>query len=129
MSDSIFQQYAEGMATLNTALQDVFGRDNARLVLLKRSTQNKTFTELTELTEGWRVEYGEIRDDIFLFYSTSDDIADMWAEMTHIGFGVPDANNQIFVYEIQPDQKEKTTPDIFNHEWKAFAVRVKKERY
>jgi len=130
MSDAIFSQFAAGMATLNTTLQQLFERDTTRCFLLKREPKSSGYEELAELVGGYLVEYGQLRDDLFLAYVTLDeDFTDIWSQATHIGYGVPDNSNQVFVYEIQPDQKERVTPDFSSHEWKCFAVRVPKERY
>jgi hypothetical protein len=129
MSDVIFNEFASAMAQKNTALHSTFARSGAKCFLLKRETQRKDFVELAELTTGYQIKYGQIRDDLYLFYSTTDDMSNIWAEMSFIAYGVPDDSNEMFVYEIQPEQKERVSPDIRSHEWKAFAVRKTNERY
>jgi len=129
LSDLIFEQYATAMATLNTALQGAFGRDGNRLFLLKREGKSKQYSVVSELLTGWRVEYGATRDEIFLYYSTIADYGDTFACTTHIGFGVADVTNHLFLYEIQPNQKERTTADFWEADWKAFAIRVQNDRY
>lgn len=128
MSTAVFNQIAEAMGEVNTALQQVFGRDDKRLFLLKRSDFSAGFDVVEELTSGWRVKSGETRDDLFLFYATDEDFADTASQYTHIGYGVPKAG-KVFLYKIEPGQKEKTLPDVLSPEWKAFAVRVENERY
>jgi hypothetical protein len=129
MSDKRFIKLAKKVARVNTKVTKKFARDNARCFLLKRAPKSKEFTDLAELTEGFRVEYGELREDILLFYSTTDDMSDIWAQLTHIAYGVPDDKNQLFVYEIEPEQKERTLPDVISIDWKAFATRTPNDRY
>jgi hypothetical protein len=129
MSDRLFNQFARGMARLNTALNATFGRDGARCFLLKREPKSKTFDLIDELVSGYRIEYSDLREEIFFYYATESDIADEWSQVTHIGYGVPTDADQVFVYQIQPNQKERTTPDVNSHEWKCFAVRLPNERY
>lgn len=129
MSDATFTRKARAFARKNTSLQSKFGRDSEVLYLLKRVNQKGAFVSITQLTTGFYVEPGALREDISLFYSTTSDVSSSWKLATHIGFGIPDADDAIFVYEIQPDQKEATTPNVLSSEWKCFASRLKQERF
>ena len=128
MSDVIFQQKAKGIAIKNSALQSVFGRDGARCFLLKRSQQKGIFETVAELTTGFYVKPDKLRNAIFLYLSTIEEIEDKWTQATHIGYGVP-LSNEIFVFEIQIDQKDEFLPDASNSDYKAFAIRSGKDRY
>jgi hypothetical protein len=129
MSDALYNQITAAFATVNDSLTSVFGRDNAKCFLLKRDSKQQTFTSLSELTSGYFIEYGQVRDDITLNYSTTTDEGNTWAETTHIAFGVPDGNSEIYLYEIVNDQKDGITPNFLSSEFRAFASRVIKERY
>ena len=129
MSDALYNQITSAFASVNDALTSVFGRDNAKCFLLKRDSKSQNFTQLTELTSGYFIDYGQVRDDIILNLSTTSDEGNTWAEMTHIAFGVPDGNSEIYLYEIVNDQKDGITPNFLSSEFRAFASRVIRERY
>ena len=128
MSDAVFNNFARGMSRLNTSLQSKFGRDGARCFLLRRSQQKGIFETVAELTTGFYVEPDKLRNAIFLYLSTIEEIEDKWTQATHIGYGVP-LSNEIFVFEIQIDQKDEFLPDASNSDYKAFAIRSGKDRY
>jgi hypothetical protein len=84
----------------------------------------------TQLTSGWMVELDGIRDRFQFKYATTDtDFRDMWAESTHIGYGVPNDDDEIEVFEIDPEQKDNFDPEAFSPFWQCMAVKVPNERF
>lgn len=132
MSDSIYSTLAKATSQVNDTLRGVFGRDGAVCYLLTRGEYTSEFEKVRELTKGFYAEYGDkgLREDIFLdLADTDEDLHDDWARATHVAYGIPDCDNQVFVYAFDPEQKDRTHPDGQSPTYKAFLKRVINERY
>jgi hypothetical protein len=112
------------------AIRSVFMPDGARCFLLKRKGQTKAFDGFFEITTGWNVKWNEYRLQMgFKFATTDAEFADKIAQASHIGFGVPDADDEIDVFAINPDRKDVIPPDGKSSYWKVYADRSAEERY
>jgi hypothetical protein len=139
MSDKVYNSLSRSFGKVNDALRRVFQRDNTVLYLLRRDQYTGGFDQLKELTGGYVVEYGisargyisgDLREDIFVDCTdTDDDFLDAWISSSHVAFGVPDAQNEVYIYEMTPDQKDQTTADGLAPTYKAFCTRLANERY
>jgi hypothetical protein len=121
-------EYIQAMVVKNDSLRNAFARNKTRCFLLKRGTQRQIFVELLELKAGYVVKHGQRRNAIYLSHITENNMSDIWTESSFIAYGIPDSDNEMVVYEIQP-RKEKVLPDVRSHEWKVLAIKVENERY
>lgn len=130
MSTSIFEAKANGMAIKNDALRDAFAIDGVRCFLLKRGENTKIFTNVGELTSGYRIKFDDDRSESGLFRHSTISLSfrDDWAEATHIGYGVP-ASSKIEVFEMVEDEKDSIDPDASSVYWSARITKVENERY
>lgn len=132
MSDAIFQAKAAGMAVKNDALRDAFSLDGVRCFLLKHDGQTKRFIHTYEFVAGWRIKFDDNRAESGLFrYATTDidSIRDIWAESSHIGYGVPDTSTNVEVYAFADGEKDRIDPDGSSVYFAGRIVRDAKERY
>lgn len=132
MSDAIYNTLSKAFSQVNDTLRDVFARDGMVCYLLQRRQHSGRLEKVREVTRGWFLEYGnrDLREDVFLDCADVDeDFSDDWAKATHVAIGVPDCDNQIFVYEMTPEQKDGTQPDGASPTYKAFLTRVENERF
>jgi len=133
MSTAIYNAKASAMAVKNDALRDAFALDGVRCFLLKRTGQSGTkYTNLGELTSGWRIKFDDNRAESGLFrYAVTDidSIRDIWAEASHVAYGVPDGSEQIEVYNFADGEKDKVDPDGSSVYFAGRIVRLPQERY
>lgn len=132
MSEQIYKQIASAIGQVNDVLRQTFGRAGAVCYLLRHSEYSGRWQIVRELTAGYLIEYGsnELREDIYLSCAKIDeDFDNQWATATHLAYGVPDCDNEIFVYEFTEDQKDHTQPDALAPTYKAFLSRVQNERF
>lgn len=139
MSDAIYSTMSKALGQVNDTLRGVFGRDGAVCYLLRRGEYTGEFEKIREITSGFYVEYGlssrgyiagDLREDIFLDCADVDeDFPDDFAVATHVAWGIPDCDNRVFVYAMDPEQKDRTHPDGASPTYKAFLTRVQNERY
>lgn len=132
MSDKTYRTISGAIAKVNDTLTRVFGRDGAVCYLLRRGEFTAEFEKVRELTKGFMTEYGDrgLREDIYLDVAdTDEDLHDDWAVTTHVAYGIPDCNNEVYVYAIDPEQKDATHPDGAAPTYKALLVRIQNERY
>lgn len=138
MSDKVYNSLSRSFGRVNDALRRVFQRDNAVLVLLRRDQYTGNLDKVRELVSGYFVEYGisrggsaeSLREDIFIDVADIDeDFQDDWAQSTHVAYGMPDCNNEVYVYEFSADQKDETEPDGLAPTYKAFLTRVANLRH
>lgn len=132
MSDNIYKTMAGAFRQVNDVLRQTFARDGAVCYLLKRSEYSGRWSIVRELTTGYLVEYGnrDLREDIIFDCAKLDeDFPDQWAAATHLAYGVPDCDNQVFVYVFDIEQKDRTQPDAFSPTFKGFLSRVQNERF
>jgi hypothetical protein len=115
MSDAIHSAKAGGLAIKQNALRDAFSLDGVRCFLLKRTGQSGTkYTNLLELTSGWRIKFDDNRAESGLFrYAVVDidAVRDIWAETSHIGYGVPNSSGEVEVYNFADGEKDRIDPD------------------
>ncbi len=130
MSDTIFEAKANGLAQKNDALRIALGRDNVRMFLLKRDGQTKAFVSIAEVTVGWQVKFNEYRGQMaFRVATIDDDFADDIAQASYIGYGVPDDDDEIEVFSIDPDRRDVIAPTGSSVYWKVYAAKVANERF
>lgn len=130
MSTAIFEQFADGMRTLNTALTDAFAPDGTRCFLLKRSGETSQFTVVAELTAGFVVNFNEFRGSYLLEYADSDlSFRDKFAQTNFIAYGVPAEDGKMQVYKINDPQVDIVDPDASSPFWKAFCEKIRSERF
>ena len=132
MSTAIYSAKAAAMAVKNDALRDAFALDGVRCFLLKRTGQSGTkYTNLLELTAGWRIKFDDNRAESGLFrYATTDidAVRDIWAECTHIAYGVP-SSAEIEIYAFADGEKDRIDPDGSSVYFAGRIVRLPQERY
>lgn len=130
MSTAIFEAKAGGMAIKNDALRDAFYIDGTRLFLLKKEGQTQRFTLVAEITTGWYCKWNEFRERMtFRLASTSSGLADQIAQTSYIGYGVPNASEQVDVFSISFEQRDRVPPNASSVYWKLYGVRQKELRY
>lgn len=101
-----------------------------RCFLLKRTGNSGSFTLIAELVNSRWARFSEYRGQYQFQYATNDEsFKDKFAQMTHIAFGVPDADNQIEVFVKDPTQNDVISPVGSNLIWKAYVSKVETERY
>lgn len=130
MSDAIYMELAGGMNTLNTELTKAFARDGIRCFLLKRAQSSGNFSVVAEVQDGFFSEWSNYREaTVFSFATTDDTFADSFSQATHIGYGVPDSQNEVEVFVFVADQIDKVVPDGTSPFYKGFARKDGKERF
>lgn len=101
-----------------------------RIFLLERGIETKGFSEIVELTEGFTFEYDGYRQLMVLEYATLDpDFDDQIARCSYIAAGVPDGDDQVDIYEIDPSRRDVVPPTTDDPSWKIFLLRIPHERY
>lgn len=111
------------------ALRETFCDENIRCFLLKRNDAG-TLEKIIELTAGWYFRWNEYRQQMRLAVATLDaGFTDAAAQTTLFGIGVPDADNQIDVYQTDDDRRDRVSPNGANPYWKFYVLRVKEERF
>lgn len=100
-----------------------------RCFLLKRGVESKTLTTVFELTEGWVMSYNNYRDQMELRIAAGSEIADLLAQTSFIGYGVPDADGLLLIYGIDPSRRDLIPPSASSAVWKVYCVREPRERF
>ncbi len=119
-----------GMRLKNTAITNAFERDGVKLFLLKRSPDSQELTTIQELTEGWQMKFNTYRGQMLLTYATVEtEFADIIAQTTFVAYGVPDMDNQIEVFSIDPDRRDVIAPNGGSPFWKVFVTKEPTERF
>ena len=129
MSTRINNAAMGGMNKLNTALQTHLGVDGTRCFLLKRAGETSRFTSIIELTNGFYADWSEYRQAMRFSYATTTDINNAAAQVTHIGYGVPDSDSRLEVYAIDDPTRDIVAPSNGDWFWKFYAVKVRTERF
>lgn len=129
MSTLINNAGMSGMNQLYTALTDAFSADGTRCFLLKRSGETVKFTVIAELLNGFFAEWDGFREQMRFTYATAVDVTDTFAAATHIGYGVPSDDGKVEVYVIPEPLRDIVSPGNGSWEWKAFADKVRNERF
>lgn len=110
------------MIQLNDSLRRAFLPTGSRCFLLKRVQSSGTrFIVVQELTSGWFIEFNEYRGQFKLLYATLDTAAgDKIAQTSFIAYGVPDADDQLEVFSIDPSRRDVIPPVGTNSQWKVY---------
>lgn len=122
MSDAVFDMKASAFAAKNDNLRAAFALDDVRCFLLKRGEHTSVFSEVVEVTAGYRV-----KDGLFTWADPDLDVRDNWAEATHIAYGVPNSGDEIEIYGL--DEKTTVDPDVSDVYWRAILVNLPNERF
>lgn len=103
---------------------------NERMFLLRRAGETSRFTIVAEVLTGYWSRWSEYRQaSVFMWASNTPEWNDRVATATHIGFGVPNENGQIDVFEIQETSNDQTPPSGGNLIWKAYGQRMPEQRF
>jgi hypothetical protein len=130
MSTAIYNEMAAGMNLLNTELTNAFARDGIRCFLLRRGENSGSLNSIREVENGFFSVWNAYREQTqFEFATTDETFADDFAQATHIGYGVPDDDGEIEVFEISADARDRITPDGVSPFFKAFAGKDGAERF
>ena len=101
-----------------------------RIFLLKRASKSSVFTPIVEITTGWFVRYNNYREQMeFQFATTSTEFQDQFAQTSFIGYGTPNLTDEIDVFEIREQDRDKLPRTGRNPLWKALGIRMTNERY
>lgn len=102
----------------------------SRLFILKRDVFSKRFVVVAEIVSGWIAKSTDYRNEKeFEIAITNTSFNDLISQGSYLGYGVPDTDNQIDIYQISTEQRDETKEDGFRPTWKNFAVRDGKERF
>lgn len=132
MSDANYIARSGGMATKNDALRDAFALDGVRCFLLKREGNTKRYRALVELKKGYRIKFDDNRANSGLFRYANVDIdavRDIWAQTSHVAFGLPDAQGVVEVFSFADNEKDAIDPDGSSVYWAGRIVKVQNERF
>lgn len=131
MSDAVYKQIQKAMSQKNTALTGVYGRNRQRLFLLKAAGNTKKLINVFEVTKGFLVIYDKYREQMFFNVAIADESGFMnfLAQTSYLGFGVPDTDNNIEVYAISFDARDRVAPNAKDVFWSLFATRKPEIRY
>ncbi len=100
----------------------------ARIFLLKSGSNTAKFDLIIEMTGGWFVKFNKFREQMEFVFATIDELFNnKFAQMSHIGYGTLDADNEIDVYAIE--RQDGIPPNAAQPNWKAFGKRLDNERY
>jgi hypothetical protein len=123
---AITKAHIQRLDALRKALLPV----NSRLFLLKRTTDKSKLISLGEIDSAWYSKFNTFRGQMLISIGTLDDsFADLIAQASFIGYGVPNADLEIDVYSIEPDRRDVVPPDGGSPFWKIFVTRDAKERF
>jgi hypothetical protein len=130
MSDAIYEQISSGMVALNDALRGAFSPDGARMFMLGRKGPTQRFGFVHELTVGYYVEWSEWRQQMkFQIAGTDTDFVDLVFQMSYMGYGVPNSNNKIDVFEVSLNQADRVPPNGDSPFWKFYGIRKPEIRF
>jgi hypothetical protein len=103
------------------ALREVFFDEATRCFLLKENKNSGNLISVTELTGGWYIEWREYRDQSQLSYATLETaFADQIGQTSSVGYGIPDAENTLDVYLIDPERRDVVSPSGEEPFWKVY---------
>ena len=101
-----------------------------RCFLLKYAEHSGRFTVITELTDSFWIRYSSYRGQFVFQYATNDEtFNDDFAQTTHIAIGVPDSDDQLEVFALDPERKDVLKPSASNLIWKAFVDKEANKRF
>ena len=101
-----------------------------RMFLLKPGGKTQRFAIVFEIPNGFWSRWSTFREQtVFQWADTATEWMDRVAVTSHVGFGAPDADDQIDLYEISSDQRDRVVPSGGNLLWKLYGTRVTRERF
>lgn len=103
--------------------------DSARLFLLKRGGETSRFTVVAEVEKSFWSRWSEYRQASVFMWASNDDWLDRVSAVSHIGFGVPDTDERIDIYEVIPESRDWIAPNAANLVWKLYGQKVRHERF
>lgn len=103
--------------------------EGERLFLLESTPNSSIYTLLMEVEAGWLVTWNEFRAQMVAKISTVDPtFRDLLERVSYFAYGVP-VNDELDVYEINPDQRDITEPSANNSDWKIYGTRTGASRF
>lgn len=119
----------EGQIEKFDAQREELCDENIRCFLLKRNDAGN-LERIVEIEAGWYFRWNEFRQQMRLAVATLDEnFADLAAQATLFGVGVPDSDDQIEVYATDDDRRDRVPPNGANPYWKFYLLRVDNDRY
>lgn len=101
-----------------------------RLFLLKHKPSSGRYETGEEIAEHWHVEFLENSGEVkFSFAMLDENFPHIITAASFIAFGVPDADGDLEVFEIDPEKRDIAAPNGSNPCWTLIATKNKKERY
>jgi hypothetical protein len=117
-----------GMIEEQARIYDTLRSGNERIFLLKRKSDTSKFIVVTEVTSGWHVGFNKFREMMGFSFATLDaSFVDYFAAHSHVGYGLPDSDNEIDVFVI--DERDKIPPGSGQYSYKCFGERLGNERF
>lgn len=103
---------------------------NIRFFLLKRLNNSGKFVSVGEVFSGWYVEFNEYRGQMVFEIATNEvGFVDTISQTSYVGYGVPDADNDLEVFSIDPDRRDVIPPNGDSPFWKVYGTKVPLERF
>lgn len=101
-----------------------------RTFLLKPAGQTSKLTIVAEITTDCLVRWNTYREQMQFKLANNDaSRLDQIAQASHIGHGVPNEANEIEVFAISNDQRDRIPPMGTSIFWKLFGVRNPKRPF
>lgn len=95
-----------------------------RLFLLRKKKESSQFESIFEITADFWSRWSTYREQtVFMWASNAPEWVDRVAKTTHVGFGIPDTDGDVQVFEISSDQRDRLAPTGANLLWKLYGVR------
>lgn len=103
----------------------------SRMFLLKRASHSKEFEVVHEITIPFWSRWSSFREQtVFMWADDAVEWMDRVAETSHVGYGEPEGDDQeIDVYLITPDARDRVMPNAANLMWKLYGSRLADERF
>lgn len=102
----------------------------SRCFLLKRGKETSQFEVVAELKSGWKVLYSNFNQQMTLYHADAvGDFSDLLGVASWIGYGVPDAVDQLNVYKMDPARQDVVPPTANEGSWQIYLNRDPKERF
>lgn len=104
--------------------------EGSRFFLLRRAGETSQFSVIYEVMGSFWSRWDPNREQsLFMWASASAEWPDRVAQMSHVGFGVPDGEGKIDVFVINPDQRDRIGPSGGSVLWKLFGSREPSLRF
>ena len=104
--------------------------ENSRLFFLKRGQDKGSLEPVREIINGWLPEFDKFRGQMLINLAIGDvNFADDLSRTSFVGYGVPNASNELDVFDINPDRRDVVSPTPAEPIWKIFVTRKPEERF